>query len=168
MKAIAPKINDKIAEFYPEVFSNLHSGATYVLEAFPRLYQRTLHDMRGTFSDGELKLMVDVMNATMLTPQSAGHHLAANVSDGIALDSLDKKWKIDGDNLKFKLGGLSLFQLTCLEVWANGFWYRKKPETVQSPEEFEAWLAQLKEGLIMVKDPLSPDGHCLPGMRKMI
>ena len=164
MKAISPKINDSSAEFYPSVFSNLHSGAAYVLDSFPRLYQRTLHEMRGKFMKGELSLMIDVMNATMLTPQSAGYHLAANVADGIALDGLDAKWEIDGEALNKKLAELSVFDLACLEIWANGFWYRAN----RPNDDFEAWVAQLKGDPITVKDPLSPSGRCSPGNRRMI
>jgi hypothetical protein len=123
MKKIGPNISDAAAEWYPSLFSNLHAGATYILEALPRLYQRTLYEMKGVFSEGELSLMIDVMNGTMLTPQLAGQQIGANVSDGIALDHLDKKWEIDGKALNEKLAGLSPFQLACLEIRASGFWY---------------------------------------------
>ena len=143
MKAISPKINDSTAEFYPDFFRSLNAGAVYVLEIFPRLYQRTLHDMKGKFSESELSLMIDVMNATMLTPQSAGYHLTGNVSDGIALDGLDTKWEIDGPALNKKMGALSPFEAACLEIWANGFWYAKDRKDIQSGENFKDWLAQL-------------------------
>lgn len=143
MKKIAPKISDTAAEFYPSLFASLNGGATYALEAFPKLYQRTLHGMKGRFSKSELSLMLDVMNATMLTPQSAGYHLAANVADGIALDGLDEKWEIDGKTLNEKLAALPPFEAACLEIWANGFWYAKDRKDIQSGEDFENWLAQL-------------------------
>ena len=143
MKAISPKISDNAAEFYPSLFSNLHSGAIYTLEAFPRLYQRTLHSLKGRFSRGELMLMVDVMNATALTPGMAGHTLLANVPDGIALDHLDEKWEIDDPALNEKMAGLHPFEAACLEIWANGFWYREKAEGISSGEELGAWVGQL-------------------------
>ncbi|MBA7559402.1 hypothetical protein ES708_01016 [subsurface metagenome] len=121
MKSISPKISENTAKFYPGLFRSLNAGAVYALEIFPRLYQRTLHDMRGRFSAGELSLMVDVMKATMLTPTSAGQSLAANVSDGIALDGLDTKWEIDGGTLNKKMDTLTIFEVVCLEIWATGF-----------------------------------------------
>ena len=143
MKAISPKISDVAAEFYPSVFSTLHSGATYTLESFPRLYQRTLHNLKGRFERNELMLMVDVMNATALTPGMAGHTLLGNVPDGISLDGLDEKWEIDGPALNEKMSTLHPFDAACLEIWANGFWYREKAEGISSGKELEAWVAQL-------------------------
>ena len=139
-KAIGPKLEPTIAEFYPKIFSNLHSGTTFVLEIFPTLYRRTLYDLKGLLTKGELSLLVDVFNGALLTPGLVGQHIIAQVEDGIDLDGLDKKWEIEKTALVEKLKSLPLFSLACLEIWANGFWYRKeKPEGLN----FDAWVEQL-------------------------
>jgi len=143
-KPIAPKISDKSAEFYPQIFSNLNAGATYVLDAFPVLYRRTLHDLRGTFTCSELMLMVDVFNSTFLTSHISGQHLDIQVADGIALDALDKKWEIDGPALNAKIAALPIFSAACLEIWANGFWYSEASQNKDlGGDDFRAWLAPL-------------------------
>lgn len=139
MKKIGPIISDTAAEFYPTLFPSLHFGATYVLNAFPRLYRRTLHDLRGIFSENELSLILESMNSAILSPHSAGYHIAGNVADGIALDHRDKKWQVDGQALSEKLAVLSPFQLACLELWANGFWCAKK----QGSRDIKGWKNQL-------------------------
>jgi hypothetical protein len=71
-------------------------------------------------------LMIDVSNGLFLTPQLAGQHLAAQVSDGIALDKLDEKWGIDGTGLNAKAASLAIFEAACLELWALAYWRRRK------------------------------------------
>ena len=139
-KNTAPRIGDKSAEFYPGLFQSLNWGLEFTLDAFPALYRRTLHGLKGRFRQGELCLMVDVFNATTLTPQLAGQHLDVSVADGIALDALDKKWEIDGAALNAKIAALSIFEAACLEIWANGFWHRASPE---EPLDLEGWIKHL-------------------------
>lgn len=139
-KSTSPRISEASAKFYPTVFSSLNAGLEYTIDAFPALYRRTLYDLKGTFSHGELMLMVDVYNATMLTP---GHQmLCAQVSDGIALDHLDEKWEIDGAALNAKIAALPIFAAACLEIWANGFWHRQKQSEIIG-KDFDSWLTQL-------------------------
>lgn len=141
-KAISPKIRESAAEFYPDLFRNLNAGATHTLEAFPVLYRRTLHEMRGRFSEGELSLMIDVFNGTWLTPDLAGQHLGVQCSDGIALDGLDEKWGVEKDGFLDRVRTLTVFQAACLELWAVGFW-ATLPDGVGGQENFDRWMKPL-------------------------
>lgn len=136
----APRIGDKSAEFYTGLFSSLNGGLTYCADAWPVLYRRTMLGLKGRFSRGELMLTIDVFSSTALTPMLAGQQLGINVADGIALDHLGEKWEIDGDALNAKIAALTIFEAACLEIWANGFWYRSDPE---EPLDIEAWAGQL-------------------------
>jgi len=143
-KPIAPRISDRSAEFYPQIFSSLHFGTTYTLDAFPALYQRTLHDLRGKFGQGELSLLIDVFNSTMLTPQLAGQHLYLQAQDGMELDGLDEKWAVDREAFLKKLDALPVFAAACLEIWANGFWYREKNQDKDlTGDDFRVWMEPL-------------------------
>jgi hypothetical protein len=93
-KRIAPQIRETSTDWYKENFVTTNAGAVFVLEGFPELYKRAMLEVKGKFIRGELLLIVDVYNATVLTPGMP--MLNAQVSDGIALDGLDKKWEIDG------------------------------------------------------------------------
>lgn len=118
----APRIIEKTAVFYRDKFSSLNAGLEYIIEAMPDLYAHTMHDLRGKFTRGELMLMVDVMNGHWYNPHGAGQEMTPNVSDGIALDHLDKKWEIDGKALNAKLAALTMFDRACLEIWIQAFW----------------------------------------------
>jgi hypothetical protein len=98
------------------------AGALYVIDAFPALYQRTLADMRGIFSEAELSLILDIHNGTLLTPGIAGQHIGIAVRDSIELDGSDKKWDIDGLSMIGKVEQLPIFSRACLELWAVGYW----------------------------------------------
>lgn len=136
-------VSDSAEEFYPSQFADLETGLGYAIESFPDLFRRSLHDLKGKFSRGELMLLVDVFNSTMLSPQLSGQHIIAQVADGCDLDHLNEKWEIDKKTMLAKLKALPVFSLACLEVWANGFWYRQGAETFQSAEDLEKWVGQL-------------------------
>lgn len=121
-KATAPRIAEQAAQFYSEVFSSLNAGMEYVGTAFPLLYKRTLLSLKNTFSRAELSLLIDVFNGTFLTPDLAGQHLEIQVEDGIRLEGLDEKWKVDSETLLGKVRALNMFERACLEIWAKGFW----------------------------------------------
>lgn len=122
-KNIAPRITPECRAYLTENFKNANSGAEYTLESANVLYRQTLIGLKGRFSADELKLMVGVMNATMLTPVIAGGQMPRNVANGMALDGLAEKWGVDADALNQKLKSCHIFETHCLEIWANGFWY---------------------------------------------
>jgi hypothetical protein len=140
MKKIAPRISDQTAELLPELFGRLNTGAEFILDSWPGLYKRTLHGLKGKFTRGELLLMVDVMNGTILTPGISGQHLAINVADGISLDKLNEKWEINGPELNAKIAGLSAFETACLELWIQAFWNR------EDHGDLDKYVAALEEG----------------------
>lgn len=142
-KSTAPRIGEQAAKFYPSVFPSLNAGLEYTADAMPGLYRRTLHDLRGTFTRGELMLIVDVFNATALTSGMAGQQLDIQVADGIALDSLATKWEIEGAALNAKIAALPIFTAACLEIWASGFWYCQDDPDLASNKDIGAWIGQL-------------------------
>ena len=119
---IGPSISTNTMEFFGKNFKTVNAGASYALESFPVLYRRTLATMKGKFTEGELRLMLEVSNKLPLTPSIAGRHMAALCFDGIALDGTDNKWKVDPLEIDGKFKLLSDFEIAILEVWANSFW----------------------------------------------
>jgi hypothetical protein len=134
----APRIIEKTADFYRTKFNTLNAGLEYVLEAFPCLYARTISDLRGKFTRGELMLFIDAMNGHWYNPHGAGFEMGANVADGMALDHLDEKWGIPEKwALNKKLADITQFDRACLEIWIQAFWNQ------ESYENIEEYVAQL-------------------------
>lgn len=141
-QAVGPRIEERSAQFYGELFDSLNQGATYALESFPAMYRATLaRELKGRFTTGELSLIIDNTNGLMLMPELAGQHLVLNISDAIAIEHLDERWSIDGETLVGKLQSLSLFQIAVLELWARGFWVQHTNS--QHPITIEAYVSQL-------------------------
>ncbi|RLC76939.1 MAG: hypothetical protein DRI61_12400, partial [Chloroflexi bacterium] len=120
----------------------LNAGCEYILNAWPGIVKRTLADLSGQFTAGELSLIIDVFNGTALTPGLAGQHIAINVADSIDLDHTDQKWSVDKKTILKKLQNLTIFQAAVLEIWANGFWYGKNQPEKQNLKKYIRELAQ--------------------------
>ena len=123
MKKITPRIADNTVGFLTDNFKNLNAGSEYLLDSVPAVSRVYVgYQLKGTFTENELKLMIDIMNGTMLNPSLAGQHLKSNIEDGISLDHLDTKWEVDGNDLISKLGDMSVPEIFFLEIWIQGFW----------------------------------------------
>jgi hypothetical protein len=121
-KQIGPRVTEISAEFYASMFEAMTPGSEFVLDAYPSLYRKTLREVKGKFSPGELKLMCEVMMGCLLTPSLSGDHLLANAQSGAKYDGLDQKWEVDFSEFEKKFEALTIFQKSCLEVWTKVFW----------------------------------------------
>jgi len=138
-KTIAPRIDHQTIEWYAQNFESATAGATLILESWPTIYTATLSELRGVFSEPELKLMLDVCNGLALTGRLVGSHLLLEVADGCVLNGADTKWAVDREVLVGKLRPLLRAQCAALECWAAAFWAGEYNDT-----EFEqAHLALL-------------------------
>lgn len=132
LKAIAPKIDERAAQWIADTFPTLNAGATWLLNEMPHLYAVTLHGLkeRCLFSSGELKMILDVLNGhgNLLAfggTGLAGQYIVLSIADSFKLypGSYEDKWGID-DAAGFvdRLSDLTRWELCCLEMWAAGFW----------------------------------------------
>ena len=137
---VGPRISNSASAWLEANFSSRGAGAEYVLECFPELYRRALHDLVGHFTAGELSLLVDTFNATMLVPQIVGQHLEISAHDSMLLDHTDGKWGADADDLLAKIRALTLFERACLEIWVKALWEQAEHDNL------EEWVARLAGG----------------------
>jgi hypothetical protein len=92
------------------------------------MYQQALSEIRGRFSAGELKMLIDVANGSALLIFSGsgvvGSNLILSVDDSFRLypGSFEGKWAIEWRPMMAKMEALTRFQLTALEIWAGSFW----------------------------------------------
>ncbi len=124
-KKISPRIEGQSQEFLSKNFNTLNAGAEYVLDGFPMLYNRTLHEMKGRFTNGELSFLVEAFKETKLSPQLAGQQLKIYCDDAMLFRKLHVKWKIKSDVFLKKIEDITSFQIACLEIWAKKFWFAK-------------------------------------------
>ena len=124
-KKISPRIEGQSQDFLSKNFNTLNAGAEYVLDGFPMLYNRALHETRAHFSVNELSFLVEAFKETKLSPQLAGQQFKIFCDDAMTFRELDDKWKIKSDEFLKKIEGLTSFQMACLEIWAKKFWFAK-------------------------------------------
>ena len=131
-----PRASDITPYVLGKYFTTLDKGSEYVLNAFGPLFIRTLGELKGIFTDGELSLIIDTFNATALTPRLAGRHIIGSCRDAINGNGLDKAWVVDKKTFLEKIKSLTIFQAACLEIWANGFWYGDPGKKKLNLEEY--------------------------------
>lgn len=118
-KKITCRVRDTVHAWLSSHFRAHTHGAEYVLNSFPVLYRRVLHEARARFGAPELEVLIDVCKGLVLYPSMAGNHLLAAVIDGVRLDKIDRRHKVDGEALIEKLRGLSQAEVYCLEIWGG-------------------------------------------------
>ena len=82
---------------------------------------------RVDLTTGEASLVVDVLNGTILDGRTAAF-LWAEIEDGIRLDSLDKKWSIDGKALVEKAKAWGLAESLAVSDAAERYWASLNPD----------------------------------------
>ena len=142
---VSPKIHPKTADWYKNIYGSVNRGATFALEFLPAAYHYTLdHELKGKFSQGELGMLIDIMNGTIILdpPQMAGQSILGNLQDAFYLDPgmYEKKWDIpDPDDFISRFKELSHFQKICLEIWITRFWQNYEELSL---EEYLNFLAK--------------------------
>lgn len=121
---ISPYYTEKIIEFYARIFESASAGITIVGEAFPDLYLQTLRELTGKFTEGELKMLIDIYNGHILTGAGIdGIHCMVADSFDCYPQMYEDKWGVDKKAMLKKTDSLTVFQRACLEIWAVSFWH---------------------------------------------
>lgn len=94
------------------------------LDRYFSLLARARRELRELLSDGETMLIVDVLNSVGFWDTLGIYMVAHEVADGISLDRLDQKWKVDGKALIEKLSNLTDAQHLALVDSVTMWWDR--------------------------------------------
>lgn len=94
------------------------------LDRYFSLLQRARRELRQMLSDGETMLIVDVLNGVGFWDTFGIYMVEHEVSDGIALDHLDRKWLVDGPALVEKLRSLNDAQQLAIVDSVSMWWNR--------------------------------------------
>lgn len=94
------------------------------LERYFWLVDVERRQLRQLLSDGEIALICDVLNGVMFADPHSVNFVSMEVQDGISMDRLDEKWKIDGPALVQKLKGCSYGTMIALVDAVQMWWHR--------------------------------------------
>lgn len=137
---VGPRLSVEAGKWYASNFSSRGGGAEFVLEAFPTLYKHALAGLRGKFSPGEISLLLDTFNSTMITPHFLGQSVQLCADDSMRLDRTDKKWSVTPETFLSKIRSLTHFEKSCLEIFVRAFW---ESGEFEKPGGLENWVAQI-------------------------
>ena len=107
-----------------------------VLNAVSDRYLEIIRRSAPTLSVGEWCMLWDSLNGVWMQDNASLYvgSLTQGVSDSIGLDSLDRKWKVDGHELLAKLHGMSFCELLAIVDTAERFWMDSGREGEEYPE----------------------------------
>lgn len=124
--SVSPKIQPETAAWLKAAYGSVNRGAAYACDLLPGAVKRTLAEIKGQFSKGELGMILDIMNGTVIDPADmAGQWILPNLEDAFFLDPgmYEEKWDIpDSADFINRFKGLTHFQKIALEAWVALFW----------------------------------------------
>ena len=122
-KRIQPYLTPQAINFYDRAFDTAAEGVSFACESFPIWYTNTLRELRGKFTRGELSMIIDILNGTVIMPYFADS-IWLEISDSFDLypGVYEDKWSADKKTFIGKIEALTHFQRCCLEIWAKAFW----------------------------------------------
>jgi len=94
------------------------------LDRYYESLKRVRAELRKKLSDAEMSAILDNLDGVWMAEPVSINLLYANVEDGIELEGLDKKWKIDGPALIEKLRSMSFIELCAITDAAEKWWTR--------------------------------------------
>jgi len=91
------------------------------LERYYRLLDDALAHVKQSLSDDEQALIIDCLNGVLMDSHTI-RLLPHQISDGISMEHLDRKWEVDGQALVEKLETMTPFELAAVVDGAERFW----------------------------------------------
>lgn len=119
------RILDTSIEEIEKGYESLTNGVNRTLLFADRIKKMALAEIRNAkFSDGQIKMMCDAENGTMIDARYWGNKrmFIWQLTDAVQLDQLDKKWKVKFPILKKKIEKLSESAFLTLHEFIYQFW----------------------------------------------
>lgn len=139
---VTPRLDESTIEFMLKYFPSLNRGVEHFVNSMPVIVGKTLHQIKGVFSENELQLLVEAMNGANLSTKNTSN-LQGSVQDAIEAFDLDIEFKVDSVKIIDKLNRLSLLELLSLEIFLYGFWYGVTKEHDSVDQYIEGLLGEL-------------------------
>ena len=103
--------------------NNFSYNLKFIVETWFTLIRYSKANLNGYFTSKEAYLIVDALNGQLLTTGlSFVKTLYFSVEDAIKLEQLDKKWKVDREELLKKLEELSESEALAVYLMVFDFW----------------------------------------------
>ena len=120
-KTISPRITPRAKRFLQKFFQAQTTGAGYILDAIPLLFDQAMAQIAGVFDQDELETIIDAFSPDNpgLAPAAAGAQIE----------------RIMEGRIRDKAELLTSWEKVCLEIWAAGFHH----DTMSYEKTLEKW-----------------------------
>lgn len=127
MPQVAARVTDEHEQWLKEYFRTKSAGAEFVVPWAVDTFFRSINAVRGQFSAGELKTIIEAHKDVKLLPdQSRLAYLQLRVQDACDLNMLHTKHGASKANLEAKIKRLNDTQAAALMIWATAYWVSKE------------------------------------------
>jgi hypothetical protein len=128
------RASDEAKKQLSALHSSVSAGAERAIDCYLALRSRSLHEIKGKFSRGELSYLVDMMNGTMLEVQFAVNPSVqiAAIEDADKYEGLAAKWGVNLPVMIDKFMELNSAQCLFLIEEIKMFW--------ENPQDLDGFL----------------------------
>ncbi len=126
MPQVAARISSDQERWLKDYFRTKSAGAEFILPWAVDTFFRAIATIKGTFSPGELKTIVEAHKDLKLLPDHTRlSYLHLRVMDACDVNNVHLKHGAAKAHLETKIKRLDDTQATALMVWASAFWVSK-------------------------------------------
>ena len=123
MPQVAARISDEQERWLKDYFRTKSAGAEFILPWAVDTFFRAIMSLKGVFSPGELKTIVEAHKDIRLQPDTTrGSYLLLRVMDACDVNNLHAVHVASRAALETKIKRLDDTQATALMVWSSAFW----------------------------------------------
>jgi hypothetical protein len=127
MPQVAARVSEEHEQWLKDYFRTKSAGAEFIVPWAMDTFVRSLNTLRGVFSPGELKTIIEAHKDVKLLPeQSRLAYLQLRVQDACDLNLLHTKHGASKAHLEAKIKRLNDTQAAALMIWSTAFWVSKE------------------------------------------
>ncbi len=136
MPQVAARINDDQERWLKDYFRTKSAGAEFILPWAVDTFFRAISSIKGAFTAGELKTIVEAHKDVRLLPDTTRlSYLLLRVSDACETNNVHIQHGASRASLEAKIKRLDDTQATAVMVWASAFWVSRNC-TAESLDEY--------------------------------
>lgn len=123
MPQVAARINTEQERWLKDYFRTKSAGAEFILPWAVETFFRAIASIKGAFTAGELKTIVEAHKDVRLLPDTTRlSYLLLRVLDACETNSVHTRHGASKTSLEAKIKRLDDTQATAIMVWAAAYW----------------------------------------------
>lgn len=128
-KGVGTKLPEDLEKKLIHVFGSGYNGLLQTTESFFAQRRLAKKDLKGIFTEAELKALLDMHNGTIFEPKIAQKTtLVGEIEDSELYENTLTNWAVDKEVLVTKVNKLTELQAFWMQFECWAFWYVEQTE----------------------------------------